>query len=134
MQRDSRMHLLIADELKNKGSVIYNPFNYGTKPGRYVIPLPLEFSTPIDEMSVEDYLIYCEERKKETLEYIAKLSSAISNDSIYFEIFAEDSFFCWTADIYFDDFQEATKFAWIFEEDEIYDSLEQEIIYLDEID
>lgn len=128
------MYLLIADELKNRGCVIYNPFHYGTKPARYVVPLPLEFSTPIDEISVEDYLISCEDRISETLAYIKEHSSLVSNDSIYFEIFAEDSFYNWTADIYFDDLQEAVKFAWVFEADDIYDSVEQEIIYLDEMD
>ena len=101
------MYLLIADELKNRGAVVYNPFHYGTKPARYVLPLPLEFSTPIDEISVEDYLISCEDRISETLAYINEHSSLVSNDSIYFEIFAEDSFYNWTADIYFDDLQAA---------------------------
>jgi len=128
------MYLLIADELKNRGAVVYNPFHYGTKPARYVLPLPLEFSTPIDEISVEDYLISCEDRISETLAYINEHSSLVSNDSIYFEIFAEDSFYNWTADIYFDDLQEAIKFAWVFDQNEIYDSVEQEIIYLDEMD
>jgi hypothetical protein len=127
------MYSLIADKLKNRGTVVYNPFHYGTNPPRYLVPL-IGWNEPIGDTSIEEFLISLEDEIEDTLEFINQHSSTISKDSLYFEVDAQESFYCWTADLYFDDLQEAIKYAWIFEADDIYDRVEQEIIYLDEMD
>ena len=127
------MYKQIIEQLQSKGTVVYNPFNFGTNPPRYLVPL-IGWNEPIDDTSVEEFLISLEDEIEDTLEFIGKHSSTVSKDSLYFEVDAQVSFYCWTADLYFDDLQEAIKYAYLFEAEEIFDREEQEAIYLDEID
>lgn len=127
------MYKEIIDQLQSKGNVVYNPFNFGTNPPRYLVPL-IGWNEPIGDTSIEEFLLSLEDEIEDTLEFITKHSSTISKDSIYFEVDAQDSFYCWTADLYFEDFAQATKYAYLFDSEKIFDREEQETIYLDEME
>lgn len=128
------MYKEIINRLKDKGNVVYNAYNYSMTLPRYIVPLPLEFSEPIGEIDVDTFVESMDEERSEVWEFITDNSNRVFQENIFFEIDAQDSFFCWTADLYFDDLDEAIKQAWLFDVDEIYDRQDDEILYISEED
>lgn len=126
------MYKEIINHLKDKGNVVYNAYNYSMTLPRYIVPLPLEFSEPIGKIDVDIFVESMDEERSEVWLFVQEVSIAVEQEHMFFEIDAQDSFFCWTADLYFDDLAQAIELAALFDADEIYDRQDNEILYINE--
>ena len=65
MHRDNKFNDKIVEEILSIGFINYNPFTRDELFGRYHIRLDFEEETPIDLISVDDYVTQIETRKDE---------------------------------------------------------------------
>lgn len=65
MHRDNKFNDKIVEEILSIGFINYNPFSRDELFGRYHIRLDFEEETPIDSISVDEYITQIEARKDE---------------------------------------------------------------------
>lgn len=125
MHRDNQSNLKY--DLVTKGCLLVNPFTMETKRPRFLICIGDQDEIPIDIYTPEEMIEVCMKKKEELYK---KYCFPFEHRYFFFELTAFDSFYYFSYDICTDDLSEAEALCEILDENEIFDTEDNEIIYL----
>lgn len=101
MHRDNKFNDKIVEEILSIGFINYNPFSRDELFGRYHIRLDFEEETPIDSISVDEYITQIEARKDEL--YRKFFKSKKYQKMFAYDVQAQDSLYSFNLWVITDD-------------------------------